>query len=125
MFDRQINLGRKAWSRQLFLTDRSGVDDGLHATCDPRMAEDKHELIGPIACQLSCVEVFEDVDAILGDEDLVHLEDAHTWPERDRLEAPAVGAYRNHLLTRQILRTLLAKAWLAGDIALLVLAHER
>src|SRR3954447_14724705 len=91
--------------RQLFLTDRSGVDDGLHAACDPRMAEDKHELIGPIACQLSCVEVFEDVDAILGDEDLVHLEDAHTWLERDRLKAPAVGAYRNHLLTRQILRT--------------------
>src|SRR4051794_39029313 len=89
------------------------------------MAEYKHELICPITGQLGRVEVLKNVDAVLGDEDLVHLEEAYTGLERDRLKTPAVGADRNHLLTGQILRTLLPKPRLAGDVALVILAHQR
>src|SRR3954447_11759264 len=89
------------------------------------MAKYKHELIRPITGQLGRVEVLKNVDAVHGDESLVHLEDTRPRLERDRLKTPAVSADCNHLLTGQILRPLLPKPRLAGDVALVILAHER
>ena len=55
----------------------------------------------------------------------MHLEHAGLLLERDGLQPPGVGADREHLLAREVGRALAAQPRLAGEEALVVLAHQR
>src|SRR5918996_1292800 len=66
-----INLDRMLPSSS---TDRRRIDDRLNAAGDLRVPEHEHEFVGSIADQLGGVDVLEDVDAVLRDQSLVHLE---------------------------------------------------
>ena len=74
-----------------------------------------------VGCQLTGIHVFEDIDTVLRDQDLMHLEDAViTFLKRHGFQAPGVATHRDHTDLGKILRACDAKAGFGGHIALVI-----
>src|SRR5262249_60290188 len=100
------------------LLDGDRVDDPLDGTGRTRGAEGEERFPRLVLHHLLGVHVLEDVDAIDGQQDLMHLEHARVLLERDDLETPRVGADRHHPEGGEILRALHTQAWPTAVVSL-------
>src|SRR5690606_2832086 len=111
-------------SSRLPLANRYRIDDRLDCALDLGMAQHEEEFRGAISGKLMRVDVLEDVDAVLGQEDLVHLERTRSFLTRKHFQSGVVCADGHHTLVCQELGTFHAQSGLTTRKALVVLADE-
>src|SRR5262245_34258167 len=88
------------------LLNRDWVDDRLHAAGDSCWTKREQELPGLVFYHLFGVDVFENMNAVSRNQDLVDLEHAGVFFKRNHFKTPRVGSDHRDSQRREILRAI-------------------